>query len=72
MKTDKELYADDFFDLGWSKPSLAAGEAVYNRLKIGNPDATPFDDLDIDTLDHYCIAAKHAVRAFHREAERTR
>ncbi|MBO0676868.1 hypothetical protein JRC04_05285 [Mycolicibacterium sp. S2-37] len=54
--------------LEWSPHILAAAEAMFDRLAINS--ARRWDDLDIDAADHYCIAAKLAVDAFHQSATR--
>ena len=66
---DKSLYGDGFFEDDRSHAIMAAGKALYGRLHFFREDAPAWEDLDIDTSDHYYIAARHAVRAFHREAE---
>lgn len=67
---DKSLYADQekFYNLTPTRPMEAAAKAMYGRLKrfYKNP---AWEDLDIDTQDHYRIAARHAIRAFYRTAE---
>jgi len=67
---DKSLYGSSFFEDSRSAAVLAAGKAIYGRLNFYKEGAPAWEDLDIDTSDHYYIAAQHAVRAFHREAER--
>jgi len=67
---DQSLYAPDFFADTRSPAILAAGKALYGRLNFYKDSAPAWEDLDIDASDHYYIAARHAVRAFHREAER--
>ena len=53
----------------WSPHITAAAKAMYKRLCIENPEKYPkWRDLDIDSLDHYRIAAKLAVDAFHESA----
>lgn len=53
----------------WSPHVEAAAKAMYKRLRIANPEKYPkWRDLDIDSLDHYCIAAQLAVDAFHKSA----
>lgn len=67
---DNTLNADNFYEqTDWSEPLLAAAAAMYGRLNVNNPEKPTFDNLDIDALDHYCIAAQHAVRAFYRAAD---
>ncbi len=67
---DKRLYAspDEFYNIKPTPPKEAAAKAMYGRLKglYNNP---AWEDLDIDTQDHYRIAASHAIRAFYRTAE---
>lgn len=66
---DKRLYAspDEFYNIKPTPPMEAAAKAMYGRLNFrGTP---PWEDLDIDTQDHYRIAANHAIRAFYRTAE---
>lgn len=69
MSDDTSLYAEDFWDDYWPAPLVAAAKAMHGRLNIAVEDPEPFKDLDIDTQDHYIIAARHAVRAFYRSAE---
>lgn len=68
----KELYKDrdEFYDPDWSPALVAAADALVHRLKVANPDMPLLEDMDIDSRDHYIIAAQHTVRAFYKEAER--
>lgn len=52
----------------WSPAILAAAEAVYDRLTRDAPRWSELDD--VDARDHYCIAARNAVFAFHNQAAR--
>lgn len=52
----------------WSPHIEAAAKAMYKRLKITKENPSKWRDLDIDAIDHYCIAAQHAVDAFHKSA----
>lgn len=69
MADDKSLYDAGFWDDEWPRPLVSAAIAMYGRLSLASEDPKPFKDLDIDTQDHYIIAARHAVRAFYRSAE---
>lgn len=61
---------DDYRDLGWTPGILAAASAIYGRLHLHSDKDTPtFSNTDIDTLDHYCIAAENAINAYKEEAE---
>jgi hypothetical protein len=53
----------------WSPAILAAGEVVYDRLRLTR-NGPKWSKLDDDTRDHYCIAAKNAVFAFHNQASK--
>lgn len=70
MSDDHSLYATDFYDDDWSPALIAAAKAMYDRLRLARPDWDDFDNIDIDARDHYIIAARNAVRAFHRQAEK--
>lgn len=70
MAGDKSLYDSDFYDDDWSPALVAAATAMHRRLRVARPDWPEFDDLGIDSRDHYIIAAQHAVRAFYRAAEK--
>lgn len=74
MTSREDLYkgSGEFYDPGWAPPLVAAATAMVNRLRIGDPDLPPLAEMDIDSRDHYIIAAQHAVRGFYREAERPR
>jgi len=53
----------------WSPHVEAAAKAMYSRLRIVNREKYPkWSKLDIDSTDHYCIAAKLAIEAFHKSA----
>lgn len=53
----------------WSPHVEAAAKAMYSRLRIANREEYPkWSKLDIDSTDHYCIAAKLAIEAFHASA----
>ena len=67
---DKSLYDDNFYDDDWSPALVAAAEAMYGRLRVARPDWDDFNDIGIDSRDHYIIAARNAVRAFHRQTEK--
>ncbi|WP_280505795.1 hypothetical protein [Nocardia farcinica] len=47
---------------------MAAAKAMYKRLRVADPDLPKWKRLDIDSTDHYCIAAQDAIEAFHRAA----
>lgn len=66
---DKSLYGEDFYDDTEPPALVAAARAMYGRLSLAAGEPEPFDDLSIDTRDHYIIAARHAIRAFYRSAE---
>lgn len=68
-----DLYADrdDFYNPDWSPPLVAAADALVRRLKVAKPDLPYLSEMDIDSQDHFILAARHAVRAFYREAEKT-
>lgn len=51
----------------WSPHVEAAAEAMYQRLNVTEK-KPPWSELDIDAVDHYCIAAQFAVEAFHKSA----
>jgi hypothetical protein len=68
-KDDKSLYERDFFKDKRSPALMEASKALYGRLNFYKDDAPAWKDLDVDTADHYYIAARHAIRAFHRRAE---
>lgn len=56
----------------WSPHIVAAAEAMYKRLRIADPERYPkWKHLDIDSLDHYYIAAEKAINAFHKSATET-
>lgn len=69
----RDLYGhpDDYWRLITSKPLYEAAKAMYGRLALveGHKKRVKFHKLDIDEIDHYVIAAQHAIRAFHRTAE---
>lgn len=67
---DKSLYNGDFYAEKRSPALWAAAKALYGRLNFYKEDAAAWEDLDIDTIDHYYIAARHTVRAYNREAEK--
>lgn len=69
-----DLYEDKdgFYDPDWSPPLVAAADALVRRLKVAKPSLPYLDEMDIDSRDHYIIAARHAVRAFYKEAEKPR
>ncbi|MFC8531876.1 hypothetical protein [Nocardia sp. NPDC057227] len=49
---------------GWPSNVVAAAKAMYARLRIGDPELTQdWAELDVDTRDHYCIAAENALRS---------
>lgn len=50
----------------WSPHIEAAAEAMFERLR--GDKSRKWRDLDIDATNHYCIAAKLAVDAFHKSA----
>ncbi len=52
----------------WSPVVVAAAKAMYKRLRVADPDLPKWKRLDIDSTDHYCIAAQDAIEAFHRAA----
>lgn len=55
----------------WSPHIVEAAEAMYSRLRIADPERyRKWKKLDIDSIDHYCFAAKLAVDAFHYSAVR--
>ena len=51
----------------WSPHIEAAAKAMYKRLKL-HKDWPKWKGLDIDSFDHFCIAAQLAVNAFHKSA----
>lgn len=73
MRPKEDMYkdADEFYDPDWAPPLVAAATAMVNRLRVGDPDLPPLDEMGIGSRDHYIIAAKHAVRGFYREAEKS-
>ena len=51
----------------WNPAIEVAAEAMYSRLRLANPEKYPkWKKLDIDSYDHYCIAAQKAIMAFYR------
>lgn len=50
----------------WSPHIEAAAEAMYGRLNVRGRNRR--GTIWISTFDHYCIAAKLAVDAFHASA----
>lgn len=48
----------------------AAAKALYRRLRVADDSLPKWRRLDVDTRDHYCIAALAAVTAFQSEAAR--
>lgn len=59
---------DDYASLGWSPEILAAASAIYGRIHLNDKEFPVFSQTDLDTLDHYCIAAENAINAYHRES----
>jgi hypothetical protein len=56
----------------WSPHILEAAEAMYRRLRIVDKTRYPkWSKISIDAMDHYCVAAENAVRAFHESAVAT-
>lgn len=53
----------------WSPAIEAAAEAIYERLRLTR-NGPKWSKVDVDTRDHYCIAARNAVVAFHNQAAR--
>jgi hypothetical protein len=51
----------------WSPHVEAAAKAMYKRLNVLK-NKPRWRDSDIDSTDHYCIAAKLAIEAFHASA----
>lgn len=54
----------------WNPTVRAAAQAMYKRLQLADSELPHWSALDIDAIDHYCIAAHNALEAFHREAMR--
>lgn len=54
----------------WSPAIEAAAESIYERLRLTRK-GPKWKNVDIDTRDHYCIAARNAVVAFHNQAARS-
>jgi hypothetical protein len=54
----------------WNPIVLKAAKVLYRRLRMSDPDAPKWADLSIDAVDHYCIAARNCIEAFHYEAAR--
>ena len=58
----------------WSPAILAAAEALYNRLRLTHsewPKWSKLAEIDEDAFDHYCIAARNTVFAFHNQAAKS-
>lgn len=72
MRDELYKHSDEFYDPEEPRPIIAAATAMVSRLRVGDPDLPELDDMGIDSRDHFIIAARHAVRAFYREAERPR
>lgn len=53
----------------WSPAIDKAAEAIYERLRLTRK-GPKWAKVDVDTRDHYCIAARNAVIAFHNQAAR--
>lgn len=51
-------------DTGWCRAVLKAAEAIWARHHGTDREPRLFGDLDIDTLDDYCIQAQDAVDAY--------
>lgn len=49
---------------GWSREVWVAAKAIYKRMRITHEEWPKWKDLDIDTIDHYCIAATNAIEAY--------
>lgn len=42
---------------------------MYERLRVEDPKKFPkWSKLGVDSTDHYCIAARSAIGAFHESA----
>lgn len=54
-------------DPHWSPHIIDAAQVMYKRLNLWKDDPR-WTDLDIDAKDHYCIAAKLTVDAYHTSA----
>lgn len=53
--------------MSWNPAIESAAEAMYSRLRIADPERYPeWGGLDIDSYDHYCIAAEKGIKAFYR------
>ena len=58
-----------FTEMEWSPAIDAAAEAIYERLRLTRK-GPKWAKVDVDTRDHFCIAARNAVVAFHNQAAR--
>lgn len=69
-----DLYkdTDEYYDPDWAPPLVAAADALVRRLKVADPELPYLNEMDIDSRDHFILAARHAVRAFYKEAEKPR
>lgn len=70
MSSDLNKDRDEFYDPDWSPSLVAAAASMVDRLRVARPDMSRLEDMDLDSRDHYIIAAQHTVRAFYKEAER--
>lgn len=62
----------EFMEPGWNPAVVKAAKAMYRRLRIADRERYPkWRDLDIDSFDHYCIAAQLAIEAFHHHGTKT-
>lgn len=54
----------------WSPGVMTAAKVMYRRLRLADHDSPKWSKLDIDAIDHYCIAAQNCIEAFHYEASK--
>lgn len=53
----------------WSPHIEAAAKAMYGRLNVLKK-KPKWEKLDIDSTDHYCIAAQKAIDQFYKSASK--
>ena len=61
---------DAFTTTDWSPAIEAAAKAIYDRLRL-NTDKSKWPKVGDGVRDHYCIAARNAVVAFHATAAKS-
>lgn len=55
----------------WSPAIEAAAKEIYERLRLTRKGPKWEKLRDVDVIDHYCIAARNAVFAFHNQAAKS-